>query len=155
MKQEHCKELNEILTSKPHTLERYGIIIIVSILLLIGITASKFEHIEHVKIPYLNYNNVDSLFRFDLIIDNNSQDLLARQEFILKSSNDKIDCVVISTACHNTELFSVAFKPKNQKDFKVIENMISDDTNNLAIELKESYFKIITSSFFRLLKTNN
>lgn len=41
MKQEHCKELNEILTSKPHILERYGIIVIISILLLIGAIISK------------------------------------------------------------------------------------------------------------------
>ena len=48
MKNTHCKELDNILNSKPHIFERYGIILIIGIISVICIAGFSIEHIEKI-----------------------------------------------------------------------------------------------------------
>lgn len=150
MKQEHCKELNEILTSKPHILERYGIIVIISILLLIGAIISKCHYIEQINISQItSCRDTDMPIFIAQEIKGKSMSSLINHDFTLIIDGRRFICKGITTQ-NAGEKNKLYFKPQSIESSDSIQYLITTNPNIKLIETRQSYIKIVISPILEI-----
>lgn len=150
MKQEHCKELNEILTSKPHILERYGIIVIISILLLIGAIISKCHYIEQINISQItSCRDTDMPIFIAQEIEGKSMSSLINHDFALIIDGRRFICKGITTQ-NAGEKNKLYFRPQSIESSDSIQYLITTNPNIKLIETRQSYIKIVINPILEI-----
>lgn len=150
MKQEHCKELNEILTSKPHILERYGIIVIISILLLIGAIISKCHYIEQINISQISScRDADMPIFAAQDIEGKRMSSLINHDFALIIDGRRFICKGITTQ-NAGEKNKLYFRPQSIESSDTIQYLITTNPNIKLIETRQSYIKIVINPILEI-----
>lgn len=143
MDQDHCKELKEILTSKPHILERYGIIIIISILLLIGTIISNCQHIEQTHISQIkSFGSLEAPSFIARLEENKNMSSLLNSDFTLIINGRNFICrgVSLENAEDNIE---ISFKAQSIESSDSIRSLITSNSNTILLETHKNYLEII------------
>lgn len=152
MERGHCKELNEILTSKSHILERYGIIIIISILLLIISTLSNFKYTEQVRISNItSFDNTEGPILIAQLEKNKDPSLLINQDFALIIDGHSFFCrgIEFQDTEKNINLF---LKPQSIETADSIQSIITTNLNAKLIVTQQSYFEIVINPILKVFK---
>lgn len=144
MENEHCDELTNILVSKPHILERYGILLIIVFISGLGLIISHCNHIVYIETDGLvpAYNHEQILFKTIL---NNYDDVsnLIGSEFIVESENNRIRCRGIKAEQHSKNITTLFFIPVYDTDTAALFTLANEQNLELRVVLSRNYFQII------------
>lgn len=150
MKRGHCKELNEILTSKPNILERYGIIIIISILLLIISVLSNCKYTEQTRISKItSLDNREKSILIAQLDKNKDPSLLINHNFTLIIDGHSFICrgIEFQDTEKNINLF---LKPHSIESYDSIQSIITSNPNVKLIETQQNYFGIVINPILKI-----
>lgn len=141
MKKEHCDELNVILASKPHILEKYGILTIALTLSLLGIIVSQCNYIEYIEASFLSTVKRNGKTYFKVTLENyNDVSRFIDNGFIIECDQQRIVCKGLDGKqyTNNAELF---FIPVCLSDTTSMLRMIN--ANKFDLIFSQSYYQII------------
>lgn len=155
MEKSHCKELEDILNSSPRFFERYGIMIMISLLSVSIFIVSHFEHIEHNKV--ISLTKYKDIYKANIVMksgNNTYESFLIEQYFLLYDEKDKVKCETYSLLRNDkTNTATLTFKPINISDTLIINRIAGNtDKDSITIELGQRYFSIIMDPVLKSLK---
>lgn len=158
MKNTHCKELDNILNSKPHIFERYGIILIIGIISVICIAGFSIEHIEKIDASSLLSIIDCNGPKYKIKLRNGEHVLsLVGRKFILNARDNRIVCKGLSTISNGkSDGVSLVLQPICIADTTALRDIsLQCKNDDLCIEIHQNYFQIVISPMFSLFNKDN
>lgn len=150
MKPEHSEELNSILISKSYFIEKFGILSLITVLVLTIVVLYNYEHKEQLSIEKLEIVSISNsaIYKITLSSQHKSQNF-NYEKFNLIIGNDCIQCVICTGISTNGKYLFC--KSSNENDTKIFNAHQLSSNQDLYIETTEKYFDIIIAPFFNLL----
>lgn len=149
----HCDELDNILNSKLHFLERYGIFLVIAILSALCMAGFCIEHVEKIDASSLSNIAANNSIKYKLQLNNRDVAMsLVRHIFILNAGNNGIACEGLSIMSNDeSNVVSLVLQPiciTDTTDLRYISLYCTND--DLSIEIHQSYFQIVISPMLSL-----
>lgn len=151
MGRHHCEEFEEILISKPPLLERYGIIIIMFLFMLVGLTMRNYEHVETLKISHITtVGKLDSTIFIVQLEENRCLSLLVDHEITLMVERHRFKCKGISLQ-HNGQTRKLVLELLSKGEIANLRTLISTRPTHQMIEIRHFYYGILIAPILEVL----
>jgi hypothetical protein len=157
MNGKHCDELNQILDHPGSTIEKFGILTIVIILVMITIIVLNTRHIDTMDVESISLVKKEkqvlikaSMNDSEMIPEVISIDNILINDFKIKCS------LYLSDYNLDTKQYEILLKPDYNIDIGEITTILQSPSElSLKVTYTISYFEIIVKPIFNLINKNN